>query len=125
MNPTMAHGKICYIVIPARDIAEAAAFYEAVFGWHIRRRDDGTVAFDDSVGQVSGTFVTGLPPSTTQGVFIHIMVASVDDTMAAIFVHDGTVLEGPGRHLPEITARFSDPSGNVFGMYQEPSLRAR
>lgn len=122
MDPTMAHGKICYIVIPARDIAEAASFYESVFSWHIRRRDDGSVAFDDSVGQVSGTFVIGLPPSTTQGVFIHIMVANLDETMAAITVNDGTVLEGPGRDLPEITARFSDPSGNVFGIYQEPSL---
>ncbi len=122
MGPTMAHGKICYIVIPARDIAEAASFYESVFDWHIRRRDDGSVAFDDSVGQVSGTFVIGLPPSTTQGVFIHIMVANVAETMAAITVNDGEVLEGPGRDAPEITARFSDPSGNVFGIYQEPSL---
>jgi predicted enzyme related to lactoylglutathione lyase len=124
MTPTMAHGKICYIEMPARDIAEAASFYETVFDWHIRRRDDGECAFDDSVGQVSGTFVTGLPPTTEQGVFIHIMVRNVAASMAAVMANGGTVLEGPGRHLPEITARFADPTGNVFGLYQERSLSA-
>lgn len=122
MAPSLAHGKICYIEIPARDVAEAASFYETVFDWHIRRRDDGDVAFDDSVGQVSGTFVTGLPPTTEQGVFIHIMVKNVDTSMKAIAANGGTIVEGPGRHLPEITARFADPSGNVWGLYQDRSL---
>ena len=122
MPPSMAHGKICYIEIPARDVAEAAAFYETVFDWRIRRRDDGSVSFDDSVGEVSGTFVTGLPPTTEQGVFIHIMVKNVDTSMTAITKNGGAVLEGPGRHLPEITARFSDPSGNVWGLYQDRGL---
>ena len=122
MPPTMAHGKICYIEIPSRDIAEAATFYETVFDWHIRRRDDGSVSFDDSVGEVSGTFVTGLPPSTEQGVFIHLMVKHVDTSMTAITKNGGAVLEGPGRHLPEITARFADPSGNHWGLYQDRSL---
>ena len=122
MPPSMAHGKICYIEIPARDVAAAAAFYETVFDWRIRRRDDGSVSFDDSVGEVSGTFVTGLPPTTEQGVLIHIMVKNVDASMTAIAQHGGAVLEGPGRHLPEITARFSDPSGNVWGLYQDRSI---
>ena len=122
MEPTMAHGKICYIEIPASDIADVAAFYQAVFDWRVRTRDDGTVAFDDSVGEVSGTFVAGVPPGTGQGVFIHIMVRSVAASMAAVTANGGTVLEGPGRHLPEITARFADPTGNVFGLYEERSL---
>ena len=28
-----AHGKICYVQIPATDIERSAAFYEQVFGW--------------------------------------------------------------------------------------------
>jgi hypothetical protein len=28
-----------------------------VFGWKLRTRGDGAVAFDDGVGQVSGSFV--------------------------------------------------------------------
>jgi hypothetical protein len=29
-----------------------------------------------------------------------------------------------GADLPEITARFRDPAGNVFGLYQEPPRTA-
>ena len=38
--PTVKNGKICYIEIPAIDIARSAAFYANVFGWGIRRRGD-------------------------------------------------------------------------------------
>jgi uncharacterized protein len=40
-------------------VGESAGFYEAVFGWNLRRRSDGEIAFDDGVGEVSGTWVTG------------------------------------------------------------------
>ena len=61
MPPTLANGKICYIEIPALDIERSAAFYGAVFGWNIRKRTDGTMSFDDGVGEVSGSWVTGRP----------------------------------------------------------------
>ena len=54
MPPTFANGKICYIEIPATDIARSAEFYGKVFGWHIRQRADGSAAFDDGAGEVSG-----------------------------------------------------------------------
>jgi predicted enzyme related to lactoylglutathione lyase len=58
MPPTLTNGKICYVEIPAIEIPRSAEFYQAVFGWNVRRRSDGRPAFDDSVGQVSGTWVT-------------------------------------------------------------------
>ena len=36
MPPTLGNGKICYIEIPATDIARSADFYSRDFGWHIR-----------------------------------------------------------------------------------------
>jgi len=59
MPPTFGNGKICYIEIPATDIARSSEFYGQVFGWSIRQRGDGSVAFDDGVGEVSGTWVLG------------------------------------------------------------------
>jgi predicted enzyme related to lactoylglutathione lyase len=56
LPPTIAPGKISYIQIPALDVDRSAAFYETVFGWNIRRRGDGEVAFDDTVGEVSGNW---------------------------------------------------------------------
>ena len=42
MPPTLANGKICYIEMPAVDVARSADFYSRVFGWSIRTRGDGT-----------------------------------------------------------------------------------
>ena len=40
MLPTLGNGKICYLEIPATDIARSAEFYEQSFGWDIRKRGD-------------------------------------------------------------------------------------
>jgi len=61
MPPTLANGKICYIEMPAIDVRRSAEFYEKVFGWGIRQRGDGSTAFDDATGEVSGTWITFAP----------------------------------------------------------------
>ena len=120
MTPTLGNGKICYLEIPASDLQRSAAFYEKVFGWQIRQRDDGSIAFDDGVGEVSGTWVRGRPPATTPGVLIYIMVDSVATTIDSIVAHGGEIVQPIGADAPEITARFRDPDGNVIGLYQQP-----
>jgi uncharacterized protein len=55
MSPKYGNGKICYIELPAVDVALSANFYAKVFGWNIRTRGDGSVAFDDGGREVSGT----------------------------------------------------------------------
>lgn len=121
MPPTYANGKICYIQIPALDIARSSEFYGRVFGWNIRLRADGRVAFDDTAGEVSGAWVLGRPPSAEPGLLIYIMVASVAATMDAIVADGCEIVQPIGADAPEITARFRDPAGNVFGIYQEPA----
>jgi len=120
MNPTLANGKICYIEIPANDIGRSAAFYETVFGWRIRRRSDGSTAFDDTTGEVSGTWVRGRPPAAAPGLMVYIMVDSVAETINAVIAQGGEIVQPIGADAPEITARFRDPAGNVLGLYQEP-----
>jgi uncharacterized protein len=119
-HPTLANGKICYIEIPARDITASAHFYQEVFGWKIRTRGDGSVAFDDAVGEVSGTWKLGRPPMTEVGLLIYIMVDSVAATIDAVTANGGKIVQPIGGDAPEITARFSDPAGNVLGLYQQP-----
>ena len=76
-HPTLGNGKICYIEIPAIDIDSAASFYKEVFGWHIRQRGDGNIAFDDTVGEVSGSWVTGRKASAEPGLLVYIWVDNV------------------------------------------------
>ena len=120
MPPTLANGKICYVEIPATDVPLSAAFYEAVFGWGTRTRGDGATAFDDAVGEVSGSWVTGRPPSPQPGLLIYVMVDSVADTLDAVVANGGEIVQPIGADAPEITARIRDPGGNVIGLYQEP-----
>src|SRR5438552_3458430 len=114
MPPTFGNGKICYIEMPATDIKRSADFYGRVFAWNIRKRGDGSVAFDDSVGEVSGTWVIGRPPSTTPGLMMYIMVDSVAATLDAIIAAGGEIVHPIGADTPEVTARFRDPGGNVI-----------
>jgi predicted enzyme related to lactoylglutathione lyase len=119
--PTLANGKICYIEIPAIDIQHSAEFYKNVFGWQIRKRGDGSTAFDDGVGEVSGTWVLGRPAATQPGLLIYIMVDSVTGTVDAVIAHGGELVQPIGADAPEITARFRDLAGNIIGLYQQPS----
>jgi predicted enzyme related to lactoylglutathione lyase len=117
-HPTFGNGKICYIEIPATDIKRSAAFYKTVFGWQVRERGDGSVGFDDGVGEVSGTWVTGRKPATEPNLLVHIMCDNVAETIDAVIAQGGKLVQPIGADAPEVTARISDPAGNVFGLYQ-------
>jgi predicted enzyme related to lactoylglutathione lyase len=120
-QPTSADGKICYIEMPARDVSRSASFYKNVFGWNIRRRGDGATAFDDTIGEVSGAFVLNRKPMTEVGLLVYIMVDNIQDTIEKLVANGGTIIQPVGMDAPEITARFTDPGGNILGLYQEPA----
>ncbi|HTK21855.1 MAG TPA: VOC family protein [Mucilaginibacter sp.] len=119
-HPGGGNGKICYVEIPANDILKSANFYEAVFGWPIRSDNHGNAAFDDGVGVVSGMWTNQYKPSTEPGLMVYVMIDSVEETVEAVIANGGKIVQPIGMDAPEITARFSDPFGNVFGLYQEP-----
>ena len=121
MPPKYGNGKICYIEMPSTDIARSAEFYQNVFGWKIRKRGDGATAFDDGVGEVSGTWVLGRPAASMPGLLFYIMVDDVAKTVDEVIANGGKVVQPIGADAPEITARFLDPGGNVIGLYQQPA----
>ena len=119
-GPTIRNGKICYIEMPANDIKRSASFYRNVFGWNIRTRGDGATAFDDTVNEVSGAWVLNRKPMTEVGLLFYIMVDSVEQTIEKIKANGCAIVQPIGMDAPEITARFTDPAGNIIGLYQEP-----
>jgi uncharacterized protein len=121
MPPTP--GKISYVQIPAADVGRSAAFFETVFGWNIRRRDGGQIAFDDATGEVSGTWLTERPPSSQPGLLIYINVEDVQRALQKIVEAGGEVVtpltpQGEG----EAFATFRDPAGNVLGVFHEGGM---
>ena len=117
-HPTFGNGKICYIEIPAVDCKSSAAFYKTVFGWNIRNDNAGHITFDDAVGEVSGTWVTGRKPATEIGFMISIMVNSIPATIDLIIANGGKIIEPMNTDGQEKIALFSDPGGNIFCLYQ-------
>ena len=121
-QPEWRTGKICYVEIPAADVARSAEFYQQAFGWKMRQRGDGATSFDDTVGAVSGTFVVGRPPATEPGFGIYIMVADAGATLAAVQAAGGEIVRPADPAASEVFAWFTDPGGNTLGVYQQPGL---
>ena len=85
----------------------------------IRQRGNGSTAFDDAVNEVSGAFKLYRRPAAEVGLLVYIMVDNVGETLKLIINKGGKIVTPVGMDLPEITARFSDPAGNIFGVYQQ------
>lgn len=117
----MPHGKICYLEIPANVAQDSADFYSSIFGWKVRRRGDGELAFDDPNG-VSGTWVKESDRTPDERTRTYIMVDSITETLKRIEEAGGRIKMprteiGPGMGA---FAMFFDPVGNEFGLYEEP-----
>ena len=116
----MPHGKICYLEIPANRAEDSARFYSSIFGWKVRERGDGNLAFDDT-GSVSGTWVKEGDRTPDERTRTYIMVDSIADSLKLIVDSGGRVLTprtGIGPNMGAF-AVFADPVGNEFGLYEE------
>jgi predicted enzyme related to lactoylglutathione lyase len=122
MSPTFRSGKICYIEIPAIDIARSAEFYRRVFGWNVRTRDDGTSGFDDGVNEVSGSWVLGRPPATDPGLMVHIMVGDAAAACELVKSLGGEIVQPIDPDSKEVFAHFRDPAGNILGIYEHRGI---
>ena len=121
----MPHGKICYLEIPANRAEDSARFYSEIFGWKVRERGDGNLAFDDTAG-VSGTWVKEADRTPDERTRTYIMVDDIPESLQRIAAAGGKVLtprttigQGMGAF-----AAFTDPVGNEFGLYEEPPPHA-
>ena len=117
----MAHGKICYLEIPANRAEDSARFYSDIFGWTVRERGDGNLAFDDS-GSVSGTWVKESDRTPDERTRTYIMVDNISESLKQITSAGGRVLTPRKDIGPNMGAFaiFADPVGNEFGLYEEP-----
>lgn len=119
MPPTLAAGKLAYLLITVDDVDRAATFYAEVFGWQVRRKDDGRTSFDDGCGEVSGHWVAGQTPAGPPGILVNVLVRSVAATLETAVAAGGAVEEAPWGDPPELQARLRDPAGNVVGIFEQ------
>jgi predicted enzyme related to lactoylglutathione lyase len=118
----MPHGKICYLEIPANRAEDSARFYSDIFGWEVRERGDGNLAFTDT-GGVGGTWVKEADRTPDERTRTYIMVDSIAESLKRIENAGGRVVT-PRTDIGAsggAFAVFTDPVGNEFGLYEEPT----
>src|SRR4051812_45193781 len=111
----MPHGKICYLEIPAITTEASAELYSSIFGWKVKHRGDGALAFDDT-GAVSGTWVKEGDRTADQTTRIYIMVDDISETLRQVQAAGGHILR-PRRDIGRgmgAFAGFADPAGAEF-----------
>jgi predicted enzyme related to lactoylglutathione lyase len=107
-----AHGQIGYLQLPALDIAQSAAFYEAVFGWS-SELEHGSFTAPGMIGQWS----LDRSPASSEGPILWVFADQLGQTLGRVLSHGGKVhgrpqLDQGERWLTEI----DDPAGNRIGI---------
>lgn len=105
-------------MIPSTDIERSATFYREAFGWNIRKRDDGVTSFDDTSGNVSGTFTTDHRAADNSGFTIFVGSDDIEADRDKVTAAGGTIEREPDLSVVNIVAIFRDPDGNEWGLHQ-------
>jgi uncharacterized protein len=111
-------GGVSYLRIPARDIAESADFFRAVFGWQLRG-DLQEPSFSDGTGHVIGHWRTDLAAVGAAGVLPYVYVEDVDETLRRAGERGAVVVTEPYPEGNLRVATIRDPAGNVVGVWQQ------
>ena len=119
-NPVFRPGGISYLRIPATDPQASADFYEAVFGWRVRR-DREDPAFENGTGHVIGHFRADHRVAGEDGVRPYVFVESLDEALERARAQGAEVVEEPYPEGDLWVALVRDPAGNVVGLWQHGS----
>jgi predicted enzyme related to lactoylglutathione lyase len=112
------HGHVSYLEIPATDVAGSAAFYEAVFGWQVHRRESGQTSFDDGTGSFIGRWVPEHATSRQPGFLPYVYVDRIDDVIGKATARGAEIVKPPYPEGDLWVATFRDPAGNLIGIWQ-------
>ncbi|MCX6030964.1 MAG: VOC family protein [Chloroflexi bacterium] len=114
--------RIVHFEFPADQPERAVKFYEGVFGWKIAAWPSMPEYFLITTGEkgepgIDGAITQRGAPVT--GTVNTVSVTSVDETVAGVLAHGGTVVM-PKMPVPGVgqLAYCADTEGNVFGIMQ-------
>jgi len=120
--------RVVHFEVAADDPERAAAFYQDVFGWEIHKWDGPMDYWLIKTGPEGQPGINGGLHRKTGPVGGHVNtidVPSVDDFVAKIEAHGGTIVR-PKRAIPGVgwLAYAQDTEGGVFGIMQaDPSAK--
>jgi predicted enzyme related to lactoylglutathione lyase len=105
-------GSIAYLQLPATDVARAAAFYQAAFGWSA----DGERGDFEAPGMI-GQWTTELAPARDAGPVVWVWVDQLSPALQRVEAAGGHVRSRPRSDGGERwLAEIDDPAGNRIGI---------
>jgi hypothetical protein len=119
-----------WVEIRATDIEKTTRFYERVFGWRIHHKEiaDGSDYWIFDTGaepRMQNIRRAGMwlrPEGTSPGVLIYIVVNDIDDVLEKVAQLGGEIVTPKTPEGPAFKAYFTDPSGNMFGLWEEEGI---
>jgi predicted enzyme related to lactoylglutathione lyase len=116
-----------WVEVHVADIARAAEFYEGLFGWSVveeKTADGSDVWIFDTGGtpRTENLSRGGLwlrPPSEQLGVVVYVLVEDIEAALQKAVALGGQIVVPRTPQGPCFRACFSDPDGNVLGLWEE------
>ena len=120
-QPVMVHGVICHVEIPSDDVSSARQFFADVFGWTFEEMPMGEstyTMYQTRQGGIGGGITTP-PPGAPKQVVNYILVNDIAPVLEQVRRAGGDVVT-PTMEVPGAgwLAHFTDPDGNVFGLWK-------
>jgi len=116
-----------WVEIRTRDTGKAAKFYEDLFGWKVVRRETAEGSdywiFDTGdeprVENLRRGAMWLRPNSGDLGVVVYVVVEDIEAVLQKVVDLGGEVVLPGTPQGPAFKAYFTDPDGNLFGLWQE------
>jgi len=120
-QPVMVHGVICHVEIPSDDVGSARQFFADVFGWTFDEMPmgEGTyTVYQTRQGGIGGGIMTP-PPGAPKQIVNYILVNDIAPVLEQVRRAGGDVVT-PTMEVPGAgwLAHFTDPDGNLFGLWK-------
>jgi predicted enzyme related to lactoylglutathione lyase len=111
------HHSLDYVEIYVDDVPAAKAFYGDAFGWQFADYGDSYAGIQapDGDGEVGG--IT-LGDERGRSPLVLLISEDLDGSVKAVESAGGEVVDGPYDYPGGRRFHFSDPSGNVLGVFQ-------
>jgi len=118
-----------WIEIRTGDIEATANFYESLFGWKIIEKETAEgldvwifdTADEPRVQNIQRGGLWLRPEGEPLGVVVYIVVDDIEATLRRATELGGKVSTPKTRQGPAFRACFTDPNGNLFGLWEEPN----
>ena len=119
-----------WIEIRTRDIEKTASFYENLFDWKIIQKEDAGGLdywiFDTGdkprIQNIQRGGISLRPDSENLGVVVYIAVDDIDTILKKVTELGGKVVISKTPQGSTFKAYFTDPSGNLFGLWEERNV---